>query len=194
MKGLGMGRLIYLTPASLDGFIGDGDYSWGTPYADGIKSALTAHLADVGTYLYGRRTYDTMAVWETEPSLAEQSPESAEFAAIWQKADKVVFSSTLTQVHTRHTRLERQLDARPVDEVKAASRGDLTIGGPTLAAEALRLDLVDVVELLWCPVLLGGGIPVLSAGVRRDLRLRREQRLTNGVIQATYEVVGHVQP
>jgi dihydrofolate reductase len=100
----------------------------------------------------------------------------------------------LTQVHTRHTRLERQLDAQLVDEAKAASRGDLTIGGPTLAAEALRLDLVDVVELLWCPVLLGGGIPVLSAGVRRDLRLRREQRLTNGVIQATYEVVGHVQP
>ncbi len=194
VKGLGMGRLIYLTLASLDGFIGDGDYSWGAPYADGIKSALTAHLADVGTYLYGRRTYDTMAVWETDPSLAEQSPESAEFAAMWQKADKVVFSSTLTQVHTRHTRLERQLDAQLVDEAKAASRGDLTIGGPTLAAEALRLDLVDVVELLWCPVLLGGGIPVLSAGVRRDLRLRREQRLTNGVIQATYEVVGHVQP
>jgi riboflavin biosynthesis pyrimidine reductase len=97
---------------------------------------------------------------------AEQSPESAAFAATWQAADKVVFSSTLAQVHTRHTRLERQLDAQVVAEIKAASRGDLTIGGPTLAAEALRLDLVDVVELLWCPAMLGGGIPVLSAGVR----------------------------
>ncbi len=189
-----MGRLIYLTPASLDGFIGDGDYSWGAPYAEVIMSTLTTGLADVGTYLYGRRTYETMAVWETEPAVAEQSPESAGFAAMWQGADKVVFSSTLAQVHTRHTRLERQLDAQRVAEIKAASRGDLTIGGPTLAAEALRLDLVDVVELLWCPVLLGGGIPVLSAGVRRDLRLRRERRFSNGVVQATYDVIGKERP
>ena len=188
-----MGRLIYLTLASLDGFIGDGDYSWSVPDEE-VMAALNADLAEVGTYLYGRRMYETMAVWETDPAWAEQSPEDAKFASTWQAADKVVFSSTLTQVPTRHTRLERQLDARVVGESKAASRGDLTIGGPTLAAEALRLDLVDVVELLWCPVLLGGGIPVLSAGVRRDLRLRRERRLSNGVVQATYEVVGPVQP
>jgi len=104
-----------------------------------------------------------------------------------------VFSTTLAQVHTRHTRLEQQVDAQVVSEIKAASRGDLTVGGPALAAEALRLDLVDVVELLWCPILLGGGIPVLSAGVRRDLRLRSERRLGNGVVQATYDVVGHEQ-
>jgi dihydrofolate reductase len=151
VKGLGMGRLIYLTPASLDGFIGDGDYSWSAPYAEEIKSGLTAGLADVGTYLYGRRTYETMAVWE-------------------------------------------KLDAQLVADIKAASRGDLTVGGPTLAAEALRLDLVDVVELLWCPVLLGGGIPVLSAGVRRDLRLQSERRFNNGVVQATYDVIGQVRP
>src|SRR3712207_7141160 len=163
-----MGRLIYLTPTSLDGFIGDGDYSWGAPYADGIMAALTVGLADVGTYIYGRRTYETMAVWETEPAVAEQSPESAGFAAMWQAADKVVISSTLAQVHTRRTRLERGLDAQVVAEIKAASDADLTIGGPMLAAEALRLDLVDVVELLWCPALLGGGTPVLSAGVGRE--------------------------
>ena len=186
-----MGRLIYLAPASLDGFIGDGDYSWSAPYAEGIMSVLTAGLAEVGTYLYGRRTYETMAVWETEPAIAEQSPESAKFAAMWQAADKVVFSSTLTQVPTQRTRLARQLDAQLVDESKAASRGDLTVGGPTLAAEALRLDLVDVVELLWCPILLGGGIPVLAGGVRKELALRRERRLGNGVVQATYDVVGH---
>ena len=189
-----MGRLIYLTPTSLDGFIGDGDYSWGAPYAEEIMAALTAGFADVGTYLYGRRTYETMAVWETEPAVAEQSPESAGFAARWQAAEKVVFSSTLAQVHTVRTRLERRLDVQVVTGIKAASDDDLTIGGPTLAAEALRLDLVDVVELLWCPVLLGGGIPVLSAGVRRDLRLRTERRFRNGVIQATYDVVGPVQP
>lgn len=189
-----MGRLIYLTPASLDGFLGDGDYSWSAPYAEEIKSALTAGLADVGTYLYGRRTYETMAVWETDPAMADQSPESTAFAAMWQGADKVVYSSTLEQVHTRRTRLERRLDARLVDERKAAGPADLTVGGATLAAEALRLDLVDTVELLWCPVLLGGGIPVLSAGVRRDLTLRRERRFDNGVVQATYDVVGRERP
>ena len=188
VKGPGMGRLIYLTPTSLDGFIGDGDYEWGAPYAEEIMSALNTGLADVGTYLYGRRTYETMAVWETDPTIVEQSPESAGFAAMWQKADKVVFSTTLAEVNTQHTRLERQVDAQLVDDIKAASRGDLTVGGPKLAAEALRLDLVDVVDLLWCPVLLGSGIPVLSAGVRRDLRLRSERRFGNGVIQATYDV------
>ena len=189
-----MGRLIYVTPATLDGFIGDGDYSWSAPYAEELKSVLTPGLAGVGTYLYGRRTYETMAVWETDPAIVEQSPESRGFAAMWQAADKVVFSSTLAQVQTRRTRLERQLDAQLVSGIKAAGRGDLTVGGPTLAAEALRLDLVDVVDLLWCPILLGGGIPVLSAGVRRDLRLRSERRLDNGVIQATYDVIGHEQP
>ena len=102
-----MGRLIYLTPTSLDGFIGDGDYSWSAPYAEEVMSVLTAGLADVGTYLYGRRTYETMAVWETDPAVAEQSPESGGFAAMWQAADKVVFSSTLAQVQTRRTRLEQ---------------------------------------------------------------------------------------
>lgn len=190
-----MGQLIYLTPTSLDGFIGgDGDYSWSAPYAEEIMAALTVGFAEVGTYLYGRRTYETMAVWETEPAVAEQSPASAGFASRWQAADKVVFSSTLAQVQTRRTRLERGLDAQVVAEIKAASDDDLTIGGPTLAAEALRLDLVDVVEVLWCPVLLGGGIPVLSAGVRRDLTLRSERRFSNGVVQATYDVIRHDQP
>ena len=187
-----MGRLIYLTLTSLDGFIGDGDYNWSAPSED-VMTALNADLAEVGTYLYGRRTYETMAVWETDPGLAAQSPEDAKFADTWQAADKVVFSSTLAQVHTRRTRLERRLDPQVVAEVKAASRGDVTIGGPMLAAEALRLDLVDVVELLWFPVLLGGGIPVLSAGVRRDLTLRSERRFSNGVVQAIYDVIGHEQ-
>jgi hypothetical protein len=124
-----MGRLIYLTPTSLDGFISDGDYSWSAPDEE-VMAALTADLAEVSTYLYGQRMYETMAVWETDSAAAEQSSESEVFAATWQAADKVVFSSTLAQVHTRRTRLERQLDGQVVAEIKAASRGDLTIGGP----------------------------------------------------------------
>ena len=189
-----MGRLIYLTQASLDGFIGDGDYSWSAPDEE-VMAALNAGLADVGTYLYGRRTYETMAVWETDPVYAEQSSgEDATFATTWQATDKVVFSSTLAQVNTRRTRLERKLDAQVVAGITAASRGDVTIGGPTLAAEALRLDLVDVVDVLWHPILLGGGIPVLAAGVRRGLRLRDERRFGNGVVRAIYDVTGPERP
>lgn len=184
-----MGRLIYFMLTSLDGFIGDEDYSWSVP-SEEVMAALTADIAERGTHLYGRRMYETMAVWETDPAAAEQSPESAAFAAAWQAADKVVFSSTLTQAHTRHTQVEQRLDAQVVAEIKAASRGDVTIAGPTLAAEAWRLDLVDVVELLWCPTLLGGGIPVLSAGVRRDLTLRGHRLFDNGMVQATYDVAG----
>jgi dihydrofolate reductase len=142
-----MGRLIYFMLTSLDGFIAEEDYSWSAPDEE-VMAALTADAAERSTYLYGRRMYETMAVWETDPAAAEQSRESAAFAATWQAADKVVLSSTLAQVHTLRTRLERQLDAQVVAEIKAASRGDLPIAGPTLAAEALRLDLVDVVELL----------------------------------------------
>ena len=190
-----MSKLIYITNVSLDGYIEDshGNFDWTEP-SDEFFAFITDLVRSAGTYFYGRRLYETMAVWETDPTLAEQSSESAAFAAMWQAADKVVFSSTLSQVHTRRTRLDHKLDVQRVAEIKAASRGDLTIGGPTLAAEALRLDLVDVVELLWCPVLLGGGIPVLSAGVRRDLRLRSERRFDNGVIQATYDLIGQVRP
>lgn len=188
-----MGQLIYLTHATLDGFIGDGDFSWATPDEE-ITAAINGILADVGTYLYGRRTYETMAVWDDDPSLAERSPESARFAATWQAAEKVVFSSTLERVHTRRTRLERRLDAQVVAGIAAASDGDLTIGGPMLGTEALRLDLVDVIEVLWHPVLLGAGLPVLTAGVRRHLRLREERRFGSGVVHATYEMAGRPAP
>src|SRR3712207_9388737 len=115
-----MGRLIYLAPTSLDGFIGDGDYSWSAPYAEEIMAALTVGLAEVGTYIYGRRTYETMAVWETEPAVAEQSPESAGFAAKWQAADQVVIFSTLAEGHTRGPRVERGLAPHVVAGIKGA--------------------------------------------------------------------------
>ena len=187
-------KLLYSAITSLDGYVADEDgrFDWAKP-DDELHAFVNDLERSVGTYLYGRRMYDVMVYWETAPTGAGAHPIAADYARVWQAADKVVFSSTLAQVPTRRTRLERQLDAHLVSEIKAASRGDLTVGGPTLAAEALRLDLVDVVELLWCPILLGGGVPVLSAGVRRDLRLRSERRFSNGVIHATYDVIGHEQ-
>jgi dihydrofolate reductase len=181
-----MGHLIYLVQASLDGFIGDGDFTWSAPDPDEeVLLSIIGDLAGVGTQIYGRRTYETMAVWETEPGLAEQSPNRRTFATTWQDTDKIVVSTTLEQPFTRRTRVERTLDAGLVGGIE----GDVTVGGPTLAAEALRQDLVDAVVVYWHPVLLGGGIPVLAAGVRRDLRLNDETRFANGVIKARYDVI-----
>jgi dihydrofolate reductase len=183
-----MGRVIYSVASSLDGYNTDaqGDYSWAVPDEE-VIAALTADAANVSTYLYGRRMYEAMQGWETDPSVAAQSPESAVFAKTWQAADKVVFSSTLTETRTRRTRLEPTLSIEAVDRARREAAGDLTIEGPTLAKSALNLGVVDVVELLLCPILVGGGTSVFPEGISGSLRLTRERRFTNGMVQVTYE-------
>jgi dihydrofolate reductase len=184
-----MSRIIYSVASSLDGYHTDdhGDYSWAVPDEE-VIAALTADAAGVSTYLYGRRMYEAMAVWETDPAAAAQSPESATFASTWQAAKKVVFSATLPEVWTRQTRLERALTAEAVASARAGATGDLTVEGPALAHSALRLGVVDVVELLVCPVVVGGGARVLPDELRVSLSLERERRFGNGMVQLTYAV------
>ena len=184
-----MGRLIYLTLTSLDGFIGDGDYSWSAPNED-VMAALTADLAEVGTYLYGRRTYETMAVWETEPSLAEESAVLADFAAAWQDSDKLVYSTTLTDPVTKRTRIVPAFEADEVRALKEASSADLLVGGPGLAAHALRAGVVDELLVMLFPVVVGAGKPALPADLRLDLELIDERRFGNGAVHVAYRV-GH---
>lgn len=183
-----MGRIIYSVASSLDGYNtdGDGGFAWAVPDEE-VIAALTADAASVSTYLYGRRMYETMAGWESDASWSEGSPESARFAEVWTRAEKVVFSTTLESVTTSHTRIERALTVEAVERAKAEAPRDLTVEGPTLAANALRLGVVDVVELLICPAVVGGGTPVFPPGVRLDLRLARERRFPNGMVQVTYE-------
>ncbi|WP_066584216.1 dihydrofolate reductase family protein [Cellulomonas timonensis] len=183
-----MGRVIYSVASSLDGYNTDpqGGFTWAMP-SEQVIAALTEDTASVSTYLLGRRMYETMAGWETDPSWAEGSPESAHFAEVWKRADKVVFSTTLDQVWTERTRLERALTVEAVERAASESSGDLSVEGPTLAASALRLGLVDVVELLLCPVVVGGGGKVFPDGLSLDLRLVRERRFDNGMVQVTYE-------
>ncbi|MGH3500675.1 MAG: dihydrofolate reductase family protein [Nocardioidaceae bacterium] len=150
-------------------------------------AALTADASSVSTYLYGRRMYEAMAGWETDPAVAAQSPESANFAETWKQATKVVFSTSLTDVWTERTRLEPALTREAVARAKAESEGDLTIEGPTLAKIALELDLVDVVEVVYCPIIAGGGTRVFPDGLRQKLSLTRERRFGNGMVQVTYE-------
>ena len=184
-----MARLIYATNVSLDGYIEDahGAFDWAPP-DDDVLAAHTALLRSVGTLVYGRRLYETMAPWETNPALAEQSDLTADFARAWQAAYKVVYSTTLTAVSTGATRLEQRFDPNTVQELKAASTGGLTIGGACLAARAFEAGLVDECQLFVWPMILGGGTPALPAGIRTDLELIDEHRFDNGVVHLRYRV------
>ena len=183
-----MGRIVYSVAASLDGFNTDaeGGFDWAFPSQEVIAS-LTDDLVGTTGILMGRRMYETMSGWETDPSWAEGSPEEARFAREWVRMDKIVFSRTLETVVTERTRIERELTIEAVERAKAQTDGDLGIEGPTLARRGLELGIVDVVELLVCPVIVGGGNPVFPTGLDLPLRLTRERRFDNGMVQLSYE-------
>jgi dihydrofolate reductase len=185
-----MGKLIYATNVSLDGFIEDrgGAFDFG-PLDDELSASYTDLLRSAGTFLYGRRLYEAMALWETDPALAAESDLMADFAAVWQAADKVVYSTTLAAVPTARTRLERSFDPAAVRDLKASASGDLTVGGAHLAAQAFEAGLVDECRLFVWPVIVGGGMPGLPDGSRVDLELVDERRFGNGVLQLRYRVL-----
>lgn len=184
-----MAKLIYASNVSLDGCTEDahGAFDWAPP-DDDVFAFVTGLMASAGTYHYGRRMYGTMAVWETDPTLAEASDLTARFARVWQAADKVVYSSTLAASRTARTRLERRFDPGAVRDAKARATRDLLMGGPNLAAQALDAGLVDEVVLLVWPVALGGRAPALPVGRRVDLELLDEHRFDNGVVHLRYRV------
>jgi dihydrofolate reductase len=184
-----MAKLIYASNTSLDGWTEDerGAVDWAPP-DDDVFACITELMGSAGTYLYGRRMYETMAVWETDPTLATHSDLRARYARVWQAADKVVYSSTLATPSTAHTRLERHFDPRAVHDQKAAADRDLLVGGPNLAAQALAAGLVDELQLFVWPVLLGGRNPALPADARAGLELLDEHRFANGVVQLRYRL------
>jgi dihydrofolate reductase len=182
-------ELIHVTNVSLDGCIEDehGRFDWTAPNDD-VFAFVTDVVRPLGTHLYGRRLYETMAVWETDPSLAAQSELMADFARVWQSADKVVYSTTLGAVTTARSRLERSFDPDAVRRMKAGADRDLMVGGADLAAQAFRAGLVDECHLFVHPVVVGRGKPALSGGWRADLELRGERRFDNGVVYLRYGV------
>lgn len=182
-----MGRLVYTAIASLDGYVrdADGSFAWAEPTEE-VHAFVNERERPVGTYLYGRGMYETMAVWETEPALAEASPVMAEYAELWRAADKVVYSTTLDSVTTGRTRLERTFDAGAVARLKEEAPSDLAVAGPTLAAEPFRAGLVDELQLYVVPVVVGGGLPALPDGVRLDLELLEERRFAGGFVFLRY--------
>jgi dihydrofolate reductase len=182
-----MAKLIYSAISSLDGYIEDeaGGFDWAVP-DDEVHAFVNDLERSAGTYLYGRRMYETMLGWETDPSLAAQSPLMRDFAASWQAADKVVYSTTLDAPSTARTRIERAFDADQVRQMKASASRDLTVGGPDLAAQAFRAGLVDECHLFLTPIIVGGGKPSLPDGVRLELELLEERRFAGGTVHLHY--------
>jgi dihydrofolate reductase len=179
-----MADLIYSAIASLDGYVADehGRFDWAAPDAE-VHAHVNDMMRPMGTHLLGRRMYEVLAVWET---MDDPDPRMRDFAQLWRAADKIVYSSTLEQVSSARTRIERTFDPDAVRELKSTAGADLSIGGPTLAAHAFAAGLVDVVELYLSPVIVGGGKRALPDGVRLDLELVDERRFANGAVHLRY--------
>lgn len=181
-----MGRLIYSMITSLDGYVSGPDGGFGWALDEELHDFINRQFADVRTYLYGRRMYETMVYWETAHLEPDQPQVGIDYARVWQAADKVVFSRTLPEVMSARTRLERTFDPETVRRWKAESEGDLTVDGPTLAAEAIRAGLVDEFGLFIGPGIVGGGKPFFPDGVPVDLELVEDRRFTGGVMFLRY--------
>jgi dihydrofolate reductase len=182
-----VGELIYAPIQSLDGYVADerGDFSWAAPDEE-VHAFVNDLTRAIGTHLLGRRMYEVMAVWDRPEELGDMNDVIRNFAAIWQAADKVVYSRTLEAVSTERTRLEREFDAEEVRAMKESSEADLAIGGPGLAASAFRAGLVDELQLFLAPAIVGGGTPSLPAGVRLDLEPVEERRFGSGMAYLRY--------
>ncbi|GGB99806.1 dihydrofolate reductase family protein [Cellulomonas carbonis] len=186
-----MGKLIYAANASLDGYLEDeaGSFDWSVPTEE-VHAFWNEHERGIGTSLYGRRMYEAMRVWEDDDWLVGEPAVVREYAQIWRDADKVVYSTTLAEVSTARTSLERRFDPEAVRRLKESSEGDLSVGGATLGSEAFRHGLVDECVLVLCPVVVGGGKPALPRGMRVDLELLDQRQLGAGAVTVRYAVRG----
>jgi dihydrofolate reductase len=182
-----MAKLVYSAIASLDGHVADkdGKFDWSMPDEE-VHAFVNDFERQIGTYLYGRRLYEVMAVWETMQS---DEPIMRDYAEVWRAADKVVYSRTLEAPASARTRIEREFDPQAVSEMKAAAARDISVGGPELAAHAIKAGLVDELHLFLSPVVVGGGKKALPDDVRVELELLDERRFGNGVVHVHYRTV-----
>jgi dihydrofolate reductase len=184
-----MAKLIYSVIASVDGYVEDttGDIDWAEPDEE-VFHFVNDLERPVGTYLYGRRMYETMRFWEDSELVASQPPVGQEFAGIWQAADKIVFSTTLTTTSSARTRIEPSFDPDLVRRLKSAAAQDMTVGGANLAGQAIKAGLVDEVRLLVVPAIVGGGKQALPDGARANMELLDTRRFGNGVVYLRYQL------
>lgn len=184
-----MAELIYTTLMSLDGYVADanGAFDWAVP-SEEVHAFVNDLERTVGTYLYGRRTYQVMLGWEDAEAFADQPPVMQDFACIWRAADKIVYTTTLLDVASARTSLRRTFDPGEVRRLKAASDRDLNVAGPTLAAHAFHAGLVDACHLFLAPIVVGGGTRALPDGARLDLELHDQRSFESGMAYLHYGV------
>ena len=182
-----MAKLNYTAISSLDGYVADvqGDFDWSAPDEE-VHAFINDLERPVGTHLYGRRLYEVMVAWETMDTGPGQAPAMRDYATIWQAAEKIVYSRTLQSVASARTRIEHDFDPEAVRRLKASAASELSIGGPELAAQAIKAGLVDEYRLFLTPFVVGGGTPSLPDGVRLGLELLEERRFGSGVVYLHY--------
>ncbi len=185
-----MAKLIYSAITSLDGYIEDaeGKFDWAEPDEE-VHAFVNDLERPVGTYLYGRRMYETMVFWESPPELTAQPPFVQDFAGIWQRADKIVYSNALQTASSARTRIEREFDPEAIRQLKAKAGADLSVGGAALAAQAISAGLVDEYQLFLAPIVVGGGKRSLPGNdLRVNLELLDQRRFRNGTVYLHYRV------
>lgn len=182
-----MAKLIYSSITSLDGYIADrdGKFGWAMPDEE-VHRFVNDTERPIGTYLYGRRMYETMVYWETLDPRAEQPPFVHDYARIWRAADKVVYSRTLKAVASARTRIERDFDPDAIRQMKAHSEHDISVGGADLAGQVIKAGLVDEYHIVLTPIMVGGGKQFLPDDVRVKLQLVDERRFGNGMVYLHY--------
>jgi dihydrofolate reductase len=182
-------KLIYVSNASLDGYMSDqaGRFDWGQP-SEALHAYFNDLIRPIGTFLYGRAMYEVMSYWETALAVPEHSAIEREFAQLWLDADKVVYSTTLASTTTSNTRIERTFDADAIRHMKATATKDIGIGGADVASHAFRAGLIDECHLIVHPIIVGGGKPALPPNIRVNLELINEQRFEGGVVQLHYRM------
>jgi dihydrofolate reductase len=184
-----MGKLIYAAIASLDGYVEDeeGKFGWAVPDEE-VHGFVNDLERGIGTYLYGRRMYETMVFWETAGDEGDEPSVFSDYAGVWRDAEKIVYSRTLGTVASERTRIEGEFEVDAVRRLKESSDGDLSIGGAELAGQALGAGLVDEVHLFLFPIVVGGGKRALPDGVLVELELIDERRFANGVVHLHHRV------
>jgi len=188
-----MANLIYIANTSLDGYTEDqdGKFDWTVP-SEEYFTFITDLVRTMRTLLYGRRMYESMMVWETDPNLAAESTLMRNFAEIWQAANKIVYSTTLEKISTRKTQLKQSFDPEAIRQLKADSEHDILIGGPELATHAFRAGLIDECHLFVIPILVGGGKSALPDNVRIALELLEEHRFVHGTVYLRYRTMQRI--
>jgi dihydrofolate reductase len=185
-----MTKLIYSAITSLDGYVEDaeGAFDWAAPDEE-VHAFVSELEREIGTYLYGRRMYETMVFWETVGTGADQPAVIRDFAEIWRAAEKIVYSRTLQTASSARTRIERDFDFGALRQLKESSAADITVGGAALAGQAIAAGMVDECHLFLGPIVVGGGKRALPANIHAQLELLDERRFRNGVVYLRYGVI-----